>query len=192
MSPRTKEQLNIIRSEKVHLIGEAALRLFASKGYESTTISEVAREAGVSKGLIYNYFDSKEDMLKNLVNRIFDSMWNRFQWDDLEVMTDEDYKRFINISLDIVLEDLDHFRLYFAIFTQPMVVERLWDDMMEKSGPYLKLMTNYFESKGFKDPVLQMRYSAAVIDGIQMHIMLDPENFPIDEVRKILIKQLVI
>ena len=40
---------------------EAALRLFAERGYEATTMRDVAREAGASLGLAYRYFGSKEE-----------------------------------------------------------------------------------------------------------------------------------
>ena len=41
----------------------AAVRLFSDKGYYTTTISQIAREAGVSTGLIYQYFGDKDDVL---------------------------------------------------------------------------------------------------------------------------------
>jgi TetR/AcrR family fatty acid metabolism transcriptional regulator len=44
-------------------IREAALRVFARKGYRNTVVEDVAEEAGVSKGTIYTYFDRKEELL---------------------------------------------------------------------------------------------------------------------------------
>ncbi len=41
----------------------AAVKLFSDKGYYITTISQIAREAGVSTGLIYQYFGDKDDIL---------------------------------------------------------------------------------------------------------------------------------
>jgi len=41
----------------------AAVKLFSEKGYYTTTISQIAREAGVSTGLIYQYFGDKDDIL---------------------------------------------------------------------------------------------------------------------------------
>lgn len=47
---------------------EQALRLFAERGVEATTLDEVARRAGVTKGTIYHYFASKDDLLDHLVS----------------------------------------------------------------------------------------------------------------------------
>ncbi len=189
MSPRTKEQLEVIKTTKSQRIAEAALSLFASQGYEVTSISQIAREAGVSKGLIYNYFESKEHILKDIVSKVFESVWERLGLSQIDSLDDTAYRAFIVKSLDIVLDDLDHFRLYFAVFTQPMVISLLMDEIMAKSAPYLEMLQNYYTEKGYDDPALQMRYVGAVLDGIQMHIMLDPENFPVDGVKKLLVEQ---
>jgi AcrR family transcriptional regulator len=45
-------------------IMEAALRVFAEKGYPNTSNKDIAREAGITPGLIYHYFESKEALLK--------------------------------------------------------------------------------------------------------------------------------
>ena len=55
---------------------DAALDLFVEKGFAATRSEEVATRAGVSKGTLYLYYPSKEDLLKevvrqNVVNRIF-------------------------------------------------------------------------------------------------------------------------
>src|SRR5215204_1919439 len=49
---------------------EAALELFAERGYEATTMRDVAREAGVSLGLAYRYFASKEEFALALYMRL--------------------------------------------------------------------------------------------------------------------------
>src|SRR3954469_3158131 len=42
---------------------EAALAVFAERGYHETRLEEVAEAAGVTKGAIYHYFDTKTDLL---------------------------------------------------------------------------------------------------------------------------------
>lgn len=63
MAPRTSSQFEELREQSRQKILDAALKLFGGKGYESTSISQIAKEAGVSKGLMYNYFSSKEDLV---------------------------------------------------------------------------------------------------------------------------------
>ena len=52
--------------EKPQQIIEAALRVFARKGYFNARVSDIAREAGIAAGTIYLYFDTKEDILITL------------------------------------------------------------------------------------------------------------------------------
>ena len=58
---------------------EAALVLFADRGYEATTMRDVAREAGASLGLAYRYFSSKEDFVLALYMRLAEESeeWTR-------------------------------------------------------------------------------------------------------------------
>lgn len=51
-------------------ITEAALAAFAEKGYAATRVEEVAKRAGVSKGLLYLYFKTKEDLFKAVIRSI--------------------------------------------------------------------------------------------------------------------------
>lgn len=59
------------RAEKRrHEIVEAAARVFARKGFERATTREIAREAGISEGTIYNYFASKQQLLVELADMV--------------------------------------------------------------------------------------------------------------------------
>ncbi len=51
-------------------IMEAALRFFAEKGFQNSTISEISKEAGVSEATIYEYFGTKEDLLFSIPEKI--------------------------------------------------------------------------------------------------------------------------
>ncbi len=57
----TREQNKI---DKRKGILEAAIRLFSVKGYEQTSIEELAREAGIGKGTVYSYFETKRDIVR--------------------------------------------------------------------------------------------------------------------------------
>jgi AcrR family transcriptional regulator len=53
---------------RIQLI-DAALALFAEKGYDRTSIKDLAEAVGVAQGLVYHYFDSKEDLLLAVIDR---------------------------------------------------------------------------------------------------------------------------
>jgi AcrR family transcriptional regulator len=55
------------KEERPQEIAEAALAAFAEKGYAATRVDDVARRAGVSKGLLYLYFKTKEELFKAVV-----------------------------------------------------------------------------------------------------------------------------
>lgn len=57
--------------DKRTVILDAALRTFARRGYPDTKVAEIASEAGVAEGTLYNYFQSKEELLLAL----FDEKW---------------------------------------------------------------------------------------------------------------------
>jgi TetR/AcrR family transcriptional regulator, fatty acid metabolism regulator protein len=59
------------RSDKRKLILDAALKTFVKRGYPDTRVSEIAAEATVAEGTLYNYFSSKEEILLAL----FDEKW---------------------------------------------------------------------------------------------------------------------
>ncbi|RZS57197.1 TetR/AcrR family transcriptional regulator [Sphaerotilus mobilis] len=55
------------KAERPDELLDAALSLFVEKGYAATRIDEVARRAGVSKGTLYLYYASKEELLKEVI-----------------------------------------------------------------------------------------------------------------------------
>ena len=58
-------------ADKRRLILDAAIRVFARRGFHSCRVSDVADEAGVAYGLVYHYFNSKEEIL----NTLFTERW---------------------------------------------------------------------------------------------------------------------
>jgi AcrR family transcriptional regulator len=65
--PRTKEQNEEIKRITIAKIKNAGLRLFSVKGLADTSIIEIAQAAGISAGLMYHYYKSKEDLYAELV-----------------------------------------------------------------------------------------------------------------------------
>ncbi|HET7571283.1 MAG TPA: TetR/AcrR family transcriptional regulator [Gaiellaceae bacterium] len=58
--------------EKRRLILDAAVRVFAQKGFHTSRVGDIAEEAGVAHGLLYHYFDSKDQLLET----VFHENWS--------------------------------------------------------------------------------------------------------------------
>ena len=58
------------KEDRPQEITEAAFAAFADKGYAATKVEDVARRAGVSKGLLYLYFKTKEELFKAVVRSV--------------------------------------------------------------------------------------------------------------------------
>jgi AcrR family transcriptional regulator len=52
--------------EKRRLILDAAVRVFARKGFHTSRVGDIAEEAGVAHGLLYHYFSSKDEVLETI------------------------------------------------------------------------------------------------------------------------------
>lgn len=68
--PKTKEQCEKIKQERMEQIYKEALRLFAIKGYEAVTANEIATAVGCSHGLLFHYFANKEDLFQETVDNL--------------------------------------------------------------------------------------------------------------------------
>lgn len=68
--PKTKEQFEQIRLDRINKILESALYLFAMKGYDAVNLDEVTKDSGCSHGLLYHYFKGKEELYIAVVNQI--------------------------------------------------------------------------------------------------------------------------
>jgi AcrR family transcriptional regulator len=72
LSPLNKQQLNQIRDERREQIKQAALKIFARRGYVGTKTSMIAAEANISEGLIFRYFKSKDELFTTLVQELME------------------------------------------------------------------------------------------------------------------------
>lgn len=61
-------------------IEETALRLFTEKGYDSTSLREIAEELGVTKAALYYHFKSKEEILESIVSGLKGELQELIDW----------------------------------------------------------------------------------------------------------------
>lgn len=166
MSPRTKKQFEEIRESRRQQIMDAALVLFASEGYANCSIAQLAKHAGTSKGLMYNYFESKEALLVTLIEEGMHDILSDIDLNHDGVLSPEEMEAMIRKTFGAIRENQSFWTLYISIILQPRVKEFLkgkpFADIMDQYGP---MIMNYFVEMGFEDPALEILTFSAMFEG---------------------------
>lgn len=118
MSPRNKQQWSKFRGDRKEHILDVALRLFALGGFHSTTIDQIASNAGISKGLIYTYFKSKEDLLNQIIDKAINAIYSNFDSNRDGYLTEEEFSAFITTVAEDLSRNKTAWRLFFQIIMQ--------------------------------------------------------------------------
>ena len=187
--PRTKEQYQEIRESKKNLIMDTALELFANQGYYTTSISKIASKAGISKGLMYNYFESKDELIKEIVYKGIDELLQIFDPNKDGILTNEEFEFFVHENFRILKQNIHYWKLYFATVMQPAVHKLIQEKLMELLPGLLKTLAAYFKQKNVANPEAEALLFGALMDGVSMNYIMDPENFPLEVIKSMIIKK---
>jgi len=136
--------------ERRNQILDAAAQLFARKGYRGATIREIAREAGVAEGTIYNYFDSKHDLLISLPQRISWPLVSSFvksarsRGSDKVADDEEQMARLLQASMSSMQQHTDAVKVLLAYI--PFMDEEIQAQFLEQTT---RFFTRIFDFEGF-------------------------------------------
>ena len=153
MSPRTQQQFKEMREEKMTLIMEVALEHFANEGFYRTTINHIARHAKMSKGLMYNYFESKEALLKAIIHKSVNEIYRYLDFDKDASLSEKEFEFSIQ-KLDTLLQEKRYFwRLLLHLFMQNDVRDQFLNAYPESDSlvhPGHEPGDNYYPTKVLK------------------------------------------
>lgn len=170
-------------------IRDAALRVFARKGYRNTVVEDVARAAGVSKGTIYTYFDRKEELLGAVFRGLMDEMEGR---EAAILRSDrpplEKIRRLLHAFVDMLSsQEEDVARVMLDIWVASVQdPERFGIDFADLYAQYRRLFRELLREAQTRGDVPADVSSAApavligAIEGVLLQWLLDPEgvDFP--------------
>jgi AcrR family transcriptional regulator len=125
------------KEDRPREITEAAYQAFAEKGYAATRVEEVAKRAGVSKGLMYLYFKTKEDLFKAVIGRVVvprvDSLMTQ------SAKTDRSAEEFLRGPFTAFLKKLPGSPVSVVVrlmvsegWRYPELVEFYWDNVISR------------------------------------------------------------
>ncbi len=105
----------VLVSARREQILEAAIRVFADKGFRRATTREVAREAGVSEGTIYNYFEDKDELLIAIMDVLNET---ERRAEDFEEGLATDFgslvEAYLHRRMDLIWENREVFRVLLS------------------------------------------------------------------------------
>jgi AcrR family transcriptional regulator len=166
MSDKSTSHQRLIEERRNQILDAAAL-LFARKGYKGATIREIAREAGVAEGTIYNYFDSKHDLLISLPQRISWPMVSSFvrsarsQGPDTVADDEEQMVQLLQASMSSIQQHTDAVKVLLAYI--PFMEEEIQSQFLEQTTLFF---TRIFDLEGF----LQSRIEAGTFRSLDTAI----------------------
>ncbi len=192
MAPMSKKRFAEMRSRSEEKILDAALELFATKGYTSTSISQIAQKAGISKGLIYNYFDSKKDLLRAIVKAAIKegNELIKHALDEHSSPTEE-LEHIVLDSVAHVKANFQYWKLLAALSHQSEAMDSIRDLAEENRKWSIDKCVALFTKLNAPNPVPTALLFGAALDGILLHYLRLKEEYPIEEVAKSLIETFV-
>ncbi len=113
-----------MKESKKDLILKASVKIFAEKGYQSSTILEIANQAGVSKGLVHFYFENKLDLLLSAIILF------------MRTVNDKNRKKFSTKTGPI-----EKLNAVFETFQELLLNDRgglYWEHILKEGVPYSK------------------------------------------------------
>lgn len=166
---------------------QTALALFAEQGYDRTPTSQIARQAGVSEGLIFRHFGSKAGLLEAIFQEglafIADSMR---PYEEAGVEPREAIARHIERSFRLLRENETFWRLAHKVRFQSAVQEMAGGQIEEVNRFIVSHLTENFRRAGAPDPGLEALLLFALIDALTLHYLAEPATYPLDAMQRLL------
>jgi AcrR family transcriptional regulator len=189
MAPRTGEQFEKMRENSRHNIMAVALKLFATKGYHTTSVDAIARKARISKGLIYNYFKSKDKLLEEIVVGSMDTMVERFAHLLDEKDSARQMREFVSGMIDEAKEHMQFWRFYWSLISQPSIPKPIRNKIKHSLKGIVGLFSAVFKQHGSSNPEADAWLFASAMDGIILYYAYVEGECPIDAIGAMILER---
>jgi len=189
MSPKIVD-----KQQRKREITLAALEVFADRGFDATSMSQIAEAAGIGKGTLYEYFESKGELTVAAA-----VAWVEALEVGIEALVDESQdpetrlRQLCGATMDAFLHDTSMVKLFFGFikiyFDDPSAFQR-YETMQRMSAPMrtaiVDILLDGVSQKVFRPEIARDAERIAInlfayLDGLGMHYMLNPDYFDLGE-----------
>jgi AcrR family transcriptional regulator len=153
------------QEDKRRLLLDAAVRVFARKGYHAARVGDIAEEAGVAYGLLYHYFESKEDVLRSVFRETWRALIGTIK--SVEAAGDsapEQLRKVAEILLRSWRRDPDLVRVLVLEVTRSQHLEGEMDEIVESFAAIQEIVARG-QADGSMRPDIDARLASYVFYG---------------------------
>ncbi len=162
----------------------AALTLFAEHGFHKTSISQIAKEAGVSKGLTYNYYKSKDELLFAIIDHASEGMIEIAE----KLVSDAGYQttllNFLDDYFHFLLSNKKFLSLQLGLLFQPDLRKLVRPKLQARSLRLFKVTKTMFQRSRVFNPDQSAKRFMSELDGIALHYLFVFDDYPLEEMVK--------
>jgi len=169
-------------------IFDSALNLFESQGYFATTVEQITEAAGVSKGLVYNYFSSKEALLVGLIQDATARMTAVAKPLSRDIPASEALAAFVDEYFGFLAKERQFLKLQLSLLLAPELSETLAKSQRERSELLLSTARGWFQRAGVAQPKNKARVFLAMLDGVALHYLHIYEPYPLASLKPMVIQ----
>jgi len=193
MTPRKPEDFANIRKKSKQSIIKAATKIFAKYGFHNASIVNIAEKANISKGLIYHYFDSKDDLLQSIFSQGFPFFDEILKIDNKDINAIGKIEILLDNFVKSLQDNFEFWKLYQSIVSNPTVSHRLDDFKKYYESVFSPLLFSIFsELYDNKDSVqiqTEVLLFAALMDGVAFDFIIIGEKYPLEAIKKNILKK---
>ncbi|KPM32050.1 Regulatory protein TetR [Croceitalea dokdonensis DOKDO 023] len=181
--PRTLEQNKKIKEASKKRIMEAALKVFGEYGFDGASVSQIAREAGISTGLMYNYFASKDDLVLTIVDDFLEHHFGEWGKKISDAQTPYD-KLVVAVDRYVIplQEDVNKWRLIRELSVRKEFKDEFWNIVSPIRNVYAKQLESLYLQLG-EDPVKGFWGLQTFLEGVASCYCSYGEKYPIQQIR---------
>ncbi len=154
-------------TEKQEKILAAAALLFGRDGFHATSTSKVAKQAGVSEGLIFRHYGNKEGLLQAVIDDGTERFKAMFSSIVMESDPTEVIRKCLLMPFDVKESEYEFWKLQFKLKWE---FEQYNNEKME---PLHMALTNAFSKLNYEKPEMEAELLLLVLDGLASAILKD-------------------
>lgn len=157
---------------------DAAYQVLASVGYEAASIKEIAKQAGVSPGLVHYYFANKEELLSAVVHEATDDYCARMEQIRQAVPHENLTDTMLAELMERVKTHADWYRLRYELFVLGLrndTIRSGIQEMLQKGREGISESIMTMAKSPLSNADLMAAVALSCFDGLAMQALIDPE-----------------